>query len=118
MTSEISDLQETIKNFCTERDWDQFHSPKDLAIGLVNEASELLEHFRYKNDQECLEILKSISTRQKVEDELADVFYYVLRFSQFYGIDLVGALKTKMRKNADKYPVEKSRGSNKKYTEL
>lgn len=115
--SSISSLQEFIKSFCDARDWDQFHSPKDLAIGVSTEAAELLELFRFKSDAEVRELLNQTEFREKLGDELADVFFFVLRMSQMNGIDLEQAFQRKMQKNAAKYSVEKSRGSNKKYNE-
>lgn len=117
MSSEIQSLQKKIKNFCDEREWDQFHTPKDLAIGISTEAAELLELFRFKSDQEIREMMSSEKFREKLNDEVADIFFFVLRFSQMNGVDLLQALENKMQKNAAKYPVEKARGSNKKYNE-
>ncbi len=117
-TFTVTDSKEEVRIFCEERDWDRFHGPKDLAIGIVTEASELLDIFRFKSDEECLSILSDPSGRERVEEELADVFYFVLRFSQMNDIDLSDALKDKLAKNGMKYPVEKSKGHNLKYTEL
>ncbi len=113
----ISELKEQVKAFCSEREWDQFHGLKDLSIGMATEAAELLEVFRFKNDEEC-EAIMTGEDRQKVDDELADVLFFVVRFAQKYDIDLATAFTRKMEKNRAKYPVEKSRGSNKKYSEL
>jgi NTP pyrophosphatase (non-canonical NTP hydrolase) len=115
---QLQSLTALVQHFCEERDWDQFHGPKDLAIGLSTEASELLELFRFKGEAECDAVLKDPIGRGKVEDELADVFFFVLRLAQRHGIDLEAALRAKVAKNAAKYPVEKSRGSNRKYDEL
>lgn len=117
MTSDLGKLTEFIKNFCEERDWDQFHPPKDLAIGLSTEANELLELFRFKSEAEVQEKMKTPEFKEKVSDELADIFFFVLRFAQMNKIDLSDALKAKMQKNAQKYPVEKAKGSNRKYNE-
>ena len=111
-------LKDQVKRFCEERDWDQFHSPKDLAIGVVTEAAELLEPFRFKSEQDTRSLLENPKTREHVSEELADVLYFLLRLCQMYGIDLSDAFERKMKRNAEKYPVEKSRGVNKKYTEL
>lgn len=111
-------LCELITQFCEERDWDQFHGPKDLAIGLVTEASELLEIFRFQSEEQSKSLLTSAEARESISDELADVYFFLLRFAGRNGFDLDKALRKKMAKNAKKYPVEKSRGSNKKYTEL
>ena len=107
-----------IKKFCEDRDWDQFHSPKDLSIGLITEAAELLELFRFKSPEEIAQLFEKPATREKIADELSDSFYFVLRFAQKYNFDLISELKKKMNKNAARYPVEKSKGNNKKYNEL
>lgn len=107
-----------IDEFCRARDWDQFHEVKDLAIGLVTEGSELLEIFRFRSREECEALFQDVKKREEVEDEMADVFFFLLRISSRYQVDLLQALERKMKKNAAKYPVEKSRGSNRKYDEL
>ena len=112
----VSDLQMTIKDFCDERGWEQFHNKKDLAIGMVTEASELLELFRFKSDEQIREMMFS-ERREDVVDELCDTFYFVLRFAQMNGIDLTEGLRSKMAKNAEKYPVSKAKGCNLKYDE-
>ncbi|WP_374074173.1 nucleotide pyrophosphohydrolase [Bdellovibrio bacteriovorus] len=117
MKSNIEDLTSFIKTFCEERDWDQFHSPKDLAIGVSTEANELLELFRFKSEAEVQEKMNTPEFKEKVSDELADIFFFVLRFAQMNKIDITEAFKAKMQKNAQKYSVEKAKGSNKKYNE-
>lgn len=106
-----------VKKFCEDRDWDQFHSPKDLAIGLTTEASEVLELFRFKSDLEVNELLKTEKFKEKLRDEAADVFFFLLRLCQMNSIDLEDSFKNKLLKNAEKYPIDKSKGSNKKYNE-
>lgn len=113
----ITTLQEKIKSFCDDRDWNQFHPPKDLAIGISTEANELLDLFRFKTDQEITGKLQDPTFKVKVEHELADIFFFVLRFAQMNKINLSDALSAKMEINAQKYPIEKARGSNKKYNE-
>ena len=110
----IQSLIDLVQAFCEERDWDQFHDPKDLAIGLVNEASELLEEFRFVSDAESVEKVRNPKYRPAIEDELADVLFFLLRFSQRFDIDLAEALRRKMVKNAKRYTVELARGSNRK----
>lgn len=117
-TTTINDLKKKISEFCHERDWDQYHSAKDLAIGIITESSELLEHFRFKSDKEIEEMFKVPEKRQNISEELADVFYFILRFAERHNIDLASELQKKMQKNAEKYPIQKSKGSNKKYTEF
>ena len=114
----VADLKEMVKKFSAERDWDQFHNAKDLAVGIVTEASELLEMFRFKSEREVESILKDQKKAKEVQDELADVFYFALRLAQQYGIDVSTALRKKIDENASKYPVRRAKGSNKKYTEL
>ncbi len=112
----IEDAKQIVKNFCDERDWDQFHNPKELAIGLSTESNELLQIFRFKSEKEMQELMNS-ERRTDVEEELADVFYFVLRFAQMNNIDLSTAVKNKIAKNSKKYPIEKAKGCNKKYNE-
>ena len=112
--SSIQSLIDLVRRFCEERDWDQFHDPKDLAIGLVTEASELLEEFRFLTDAESLERVNDPEHRTAIEDELADVLFFLLRFSQRFDIDLADALNRKMEKNAKRYTVDLARGSNRK----
>ena len=115
--SNINELKELVKKFCDDRDWEQFHNPKDLAIGISTEANELLSLFRFKNEEEMKEILDNPNKREDVEDETADIFFFLLRFAQMNNIDLSEALKKKVEKNNKKYNVEKFKGSNKKYSE-
>jgi len=113
----IHDLKEKIKLFCEERDWDQYHNAKELAIGVVTEASELLQHFRFKSGKEIEEMFKNESKREEITEEMADTLYFLVRLAQKYDIDLVTEFNKKMVKNEKRYPVEKAKGSNKKYTE-
>ena len=114
----IGELKEKVKKFCEDRDWSQYHNAKDLAIGIITESSELLEHFRFKSEKEIEEMFKDETKRQHISDEIADVFYFLLRLAQMYDIDLVSELNRKMEKSGNNYPIEKAKGSNKKYTEL
>jgi|TARA_Y100000310_G_C20689773_1_gene821454 NTP pyrophosphatase (non-canonical NTP hydrolase) len=114
----IQELKEKIKKFCEDRDWDQYHNAKDLAIGIITESSELLEHFRFKSEKQIEELFNTPEKKEKISEEMADVLYFLLRLAQKYDIDLVSTLSKKMDKNEEKYPIEKSKGSNKKYTEL
>jgi NTP pyrophosphatase (non-canonical NTP hydrolase) len=114
----LSALKDKVKKFCEERDWDQFHNPKDLAIGISTEANELLEIFRFKSEKEMKEIMKNPEKRRKVGEELADVFFFLLRFAQINDFNLSDELEEKIRKNEERYPISKAKGSNKKYNEL
>ncbi|MBR2093445.1 MAG: nucleotide pyrophosphohydrolase [Candidatus Methanomethylophilaceae archaeon] len=117
-TATVASLKGEVKAFCEERDWDRFHNPKDLAIGMVTEASELLDIFRFKGAGQCQALLSDPGSREHIEEEVADVLYFVLRFAQMNGIDLSEALESKISKNAKKYPVDLSKGKNLKYTEF
>ena len=114
--TDLNKLQKQIVAFRDERNWKQFHNPKDVALSLVLEAAELMEHFQWKNEAEVEEHLKT--NKSDVSDELSDVFYWVLLIAHDLDIDLEKALAEKMKKNAKKYPVEKSKDSHKKYSEL
>lgn len=109
------ELSKQIRTFCEERDWDQFHSLKDLSIGLSTEANELLQLFRFKDETQCIELLKK--QPDKITHEMADVYYYLLRIADLYDIDLNQALEDKMKLNEQKYPVSKVKGKNLKYDE-
>ena len=107
-----------IKKFCEDRDWDQFHGARDLATALIIEAAELLEHFRWKSEKEVKELFENPAKKEEVGEEMADIFYFLLRLAQKYNIDLSEALNKKMDKNEKRYPVDKFKGSNKKYNEI
>jgi|TARA_B100001971_G_scaffold201037_1_gene213244 NTP pyrophosphatase (non-canonical NTP hydrolase) len=112
MGKEINDLQKAVIQFRENRDWKQFHKIKDLILGLNIEVSELQELFLWKNEKEEKEI-----EQERIEDEIADVFIFLTYICDEYEIDLEKVVREKIQKNELKYPVEKSKGSNKKYTE-
>ena len=114
--SEIKELTEKILAFRNERDWEQFHTPKDLAISLSLEASEVLEHFQWKSPEETSKHV--IDSKEEIADELADVFNYLLLMAHDFDIDLAKAAAEKIRKSALKYPVEKAKGKHTKYDRL
>ena len=114
--SSIKKLQADIKLFCDERDWQQFHNPKDLSMGMSIEANELLDIFRFKKEEELAKIIQE--KKEAIANELSDVFFYVLRFADLYDIDLIEAFKHKMEINAQHYPIAKAQGNNKKYTDI
>ncbi len=116
MAHDIIDLQHMIRSFVDERDWDQFHNPKDLSISLALEAAEVMEHFQWKNDDEMR--AHTAEHKDDVAAEIADVFYWVLLLANKLDVDLADAFEKKMAHNAAKYPVVKARGSHKKYTQL
>ena len=108
--SELEELKKRIHDFSVERDWDQFHDGKNLAIGLQLEAAELLEAYLWKQPEEV--------DVEKVKEELADVFNYAFQIATKYNLDVKQIVLDKLKKNAEKYPVEKAKGTAKKYTEL
>ncbi len=115
-TTTVAELKEKFKKFVDERDWNQFHTPKNLSMGLSCEAAELMEHFLWITDEESKNVLEK--KRVEIEHELADVVIYALAFSNQSNIDLSSAIDRKLQHNAEKYPVEKSKGRSTKYTEL
>ena len=112
-SSQYKALVERIKKFSADRDWSQFHDPKNLAISLQLEASEVLELFQWTKDNQMKE-----GKDEDMADELADVLYWLIMLANHYDIDLAQALEKKMGKNEEKYPVEKAKGKADKYTEL
>lgn len=110
-----SDLVRKIVEFRDARDWQQFHTPKELAAGLAIEAAELQELFLWKKPEELAELIESKKSR--ISEELADVTWFVLLLSHELDIDLVKAVESKLLQNAEKYPADKVRGSSKKYDE-
>ncbi len=118
MGEEIEGLQVQLRSFAEERDWEQFHTPKNLVMALAGEVGELVEIFQWLTAQESAEVMSHERSSQQVREELADVFGYLLRLADELGIDLAQALIEKIRLNGEKYPIEKSRGVSTKYTEL
>jgi NTP pyrophosphatase (non-canonical NTP hydrolase) len=116
MSDCLHELRDALRAFAAERDWDQFHSPRNLATALAVEAAELLEPFQWMGASEGPELPPA--TRAAVEEEMADVLLYLVRLADKLDVDLERAARTKMARNAEKYPVEKSRGSSRKYDEL
>lgn len=114
----VTELRGRVLAFVQERDWEQFHSPKNLSMALAAESGELMEHFLWAESKASLEVARDPKKRPKIEDEIADVVIYALEFANICGIDLAAAIEAKLAKNAVKYPVEKSRGRSDKYTEL
>lgn len=112
----IEELTKKVVEFRDVRNWSQFHNPKDLALSLVLEAAEVMEHFQWKSQEEMEKHL--VEKKDDVAEELADVFYWVLLMAHDFDIDIHKALESKIKKNDEKYPVEKSRDKHDKYTEL
>ena len=114
--SEIENLREKLRDFAVARDWDQFHSPKNLAMALAGEAGELLENFQWLTEEQSRR--PSPETLAAASEEIADVLLYLVRLSDKLGIDPIAAANAKLLANAEKYPADKARGNAKKYTEL
>jgi len=114
--SNIKNLTKKIVKFNKARDWEQFHNPKDLALSLSLEASEVLEHFQWKSKKEMEKYIKS--DKAHIGQELADVFYWVLLMSYYLKIDIAKAMEKKMKENEKKYPIAKAKGKHTKYNQL
>src|SRR5437868_9827145 len=112
----LAELTELANRFRDERNWRQFHNPKDAALSLTLEVAEILEHMQWKNGPELLEALRA--NRSEFADELADALYWIIVLADDLQIDLGDAFKRKLLKNAQKYPIDKAKGQAKKYTEL
>jgi NTP pyrophosphatase (non-canonical NTP hydrolase) len=104
--------------FRDDRDWKQFHTPKDLAVAMAIEVSEILEHFRFKSDTEIAAELKDNQKRREIGYELADALYFLLMLSDAIGVDLADVFEENLQITAEKYPIHLAKGSNKKYTQL
>jgi NTP pyrophosphatase (non-canonical NTP hydrolase) len=113
--SQLEEVRIRISNFAKERDWDQFHSPKNLSMALIVEAGELVEHFQWIKQSESFAL--PAEKLKAVEEELADIFVYLVRIADQLGIDLISASHRKIESNAAKYPADMVRGSSRKYTE-
>ncbi len=116
MKKDFNDSIKKILAFRKARNWKQFHNPKDLAISLSLEASEVLEHFQWKSKEEVEEYVKT--HKEHIGEELADVFYWILLMSHDLKIDIINALDKKIKKNAEKYPIDKAKGKHTKYNKL
>ncbi len=114
----IKELKGVIKKFRDERNWQKYHTPKNLAESISIEAAELLENFQWKNEEEINELLNDSKYKDEIKEELADVFNYCLALSIALDIDLSDALLEKVKINSKKYPVEKTKGKYKKYSKL
>jgi dCTP diphosphatase len=112
----VASLQTALRRFASDRDWDQFHSPKNLAIALSCEAAELLEVFQWMSEDAS----RTLSPDQiaRAREEMADVFLYLIRLADRLNVDLLAGARDKLELNAQKYPIAKARGSSRKYTEL
>lgn len=115
---DISDVVDRLRDFNDERDWAQFHTPRNLVLALVGEVGELAEVVQWRSDEEIRELAADPARRGQIADELADVFSYLVVLADELDIDLDAAVHRKIDQNAEKYPPHLARGSNAKYTEL
>ncbi len=115
---DVDALAQALSIFARERDWEQFHSPKNLVLALTGEVGELAEVFQWMSDADSRSAAVNPKTAQAVRDELADVLLYLVRLADVLGVDLNEAARAKLRTNATNYPAEKARGSSAKYTEM
>lgn len=114
----LEELKQHILAFAREREWEQFHSPKNLSMALAAESGELMEHFLWATPEQSVAVAADPAKRGKIADELADVVIYALEFANATGLDVAASIQAKMIANGKKYPVEKARGRADKYTEL
>ena len=115
---DLKKLNNEIEKIVSERDWDQFHSVKNLAMALSVESSELLEIFQWMTEAQSNSVKDDGKMMERIEDEVADIFVYMMRIMSKTDIDLEKVVLNKLKKNAEKYPVEKSKGNSKKYNDL
>jgi NTP pyrophosphatase (non-canonical NTP hydrolase) len=116
MPDSLHDLTRAVDAFETERDWHQFHAPKNIASALIVEAAELLEPFQWMSEQQSREL--NSEQREQVAGEMADVLLYLVQLGNVLGIDPVAAAQAKLERNAQRYPVDKARGSSRKHDQL
>ena len=116
MTSDLQSLTQSLRDFAKARDWEQFHSPKNLASALAVEAAELLEHFQWLTEAQSRDL--PAARKAEVAAEAADVLLYLLQLCDKLGVDLAQAARQKLVRNAEKYPVERARGNSRKYTDI
>jgi len=114
----LAELKERVLAFARERDWEQFHAPKNLSMAMAAEAAELMEHFLWASPEQSRAVAADPAKRARIAEELADVVIYALEFANATGLDVAANIEAKMESNARKYPIEKARGRSAKYTEL
>lgn len=117
-TATFAELKARIWEFSQERDWIQFHSPKNLSMALAAEAAELMEHYLWAGSEESRQSIKDPKKGPRIREELADILIYAIEFANVNDIDLSSAINDKIALNAQKYPAEKARGRSEKYTDL
>ena len=116
MTKELDNLKLKLRDFAKERDWDQFHSPKNFSMALIVECAELVEHFQWLTDEQSKNL--PTETLEEVRLEMADIFLYLIRLADKLDVDLIEAANDKIKLNAKKYPIEKAKGLATKYSKL
>lgn len=116
--TKLQEIKDRVLAFAQEREWEQFHSPKNLSMAIAAEAAELMEHFLWQTPEQSKADMESDEIRHMVSEELADIFIFAIEFANMTGIDLAATIEAKMQRNAEKYPVEKARGRSDKYTNL
>jgi NTP pyrophosphatase (non-canonical NTP hydrolase) len=116
--TQLSEIKERVLAFAQERDWEQFHSPKNLSMAIAAEAAELMEHFLWQSTEASRNGMHAEKLRRQVAEELADIFIFAIEFANVTGLDIASIIEAKMERNAAKYPVEKAKGRSAKYTEL
>ena len=115
---DVVKVQQQLRDFAKERDWEQFHTPKNLASALAVEAAELLENFQWLTDEQARSVKDDAERMRRIEEEVADVTLYLLRLADVLSLNLQDVDDRKLKINADKYPADKARGNAKKYNEL
>ena len=116
MPTELDDIKQRLRDFSTERDWDQFHSPKNFSMALIVECAELVEHFQWLTDEQSKRLAED--TLDEVSLEMADIMIYLIRLADKLDVDLIKSVNRKIELNAIKYPIEKSKGIATKYNKL
>lgn len=114
----LQELKDAIQAFASERDWEQFHTPKNLSMAIAAEAAELMEHFLWHDGQQSFDVLENPKKHQEIAEELADIIIFSLEFANITQLDVASIIRDKMKANAEKYPVEKAKGRADKYTDL
>lgn len=117
-TTNLQTIRNAVAQFARERDWEQFHAPKNLSMAIAAEAAELMEHYLWCSPQESATVSADEKKKSAVAEELADIVILALQFANMTNIDVSAAISAKLASNAAKYPVEKARGRSSKYTEL
>ena len=115
---DLDKIQKYSQEFVKSRDWDQYHTPRNIAIGLAVEAAELMELFQWLSDEQSFKVQNAPEKLEKIADELGDIFHYLIRISSLLKIDLNKAFWDKMKKNEEKYPIALAKGKIEKYSEL